>query len=251
MAADQEQPIFDRDGPTFEWSPGILITDQNNNIEPNEEHIENEVNENEIEEEIFDEVMEEIEYVEDIRKISEEESNSENEIFIDANDEDEDDNTDDDNDSSNEDDHVEDSSDSYSSIEEEEVNEETSHNVFPRENESFQVGGHNLRTRRAPNYDRYNDGHNFPAHDSDYAAQFSQQHSIIEQYMKTDEQVIMENNDKSINELITGFVFTQMSAKKGIHKHGKLAIQAIFNEFLQLHEKGVFLALSSNQLTRE
>jgi hypothetical protein len=41
-----------------------------------------------------------------------------------------------------------------------------------------------------------------------------------------------------------------MSAKAGIKKHGEVAIDALFKEFSQLHDLGVFLAQCGHKLTR-
>jgi hypothetical protein len=43
---------------------------------------------------------------------------------------------------------------------------------------------------------------------------------------------------------------TQMSAKAGIEKHGQVAIDALFEEFSQLHDLGVLLAHYRLNLTR-
>jgi hypothetical protein len=50
---------------------------------------------------------------------------------------------------------------------------------------------------------------------------------------------------------ITGFIFTQMSAKAGIKKHGKVAIDALYQEFLQLHDLGVFEGQDASKLSKE
>jgi hypothetical protein len=42
-----------------------------------------------------------------------------------------------------------------------------------------------------------------------------------------------------------------MSAKVGSKKHGKVAIDALFDEFLQLHDLNVFNPHSASSLTRE
>ena len=42
----------------------------------------------------------------------------------------------------------------------------------------------------------------------------------------------------------------QMSAKAGIKKHGQVAIDALFEEFFQLHDLGVFLAQDPKKLSR-
>jgi hypothetical protein len=41
-----------------------------------------------------------------------------------------------------------------------------------------------------------------------------------------------------------------MSAKAGIKKHGQVAINALFEEFSQLHNLGVFLGQYGDKLTR-
>jgi hypothetical protein len=43
---------------------------------------------------------------------------------------------------------------------------------------------------------------------------------------------------------------SQMSAKAGIKKHGQVAIDALFKEFAQLHNLGVFLAQDKAKLTK-
>ena len=50
---------------------------------------------------------------------------------------------------------------------------------------------------------------------------------------------------------VSGFIMTQMTAKAGIKKHGKVAVDALFQEFLQLHDLGVFSGQHSNKLTKE
>jgi hypothetical protein len=50
---------------------------------------------------------------------------------------------------------------------------------------------------------------------------------------------------------ITGYLFTQMSAAAGIKKHGQVAIDALFKEFAQLHDKNVFEAMDASSLTEK
>jgi hypothetical protein len=50
---------------------------------------------------------------------------------------------------------------------------------------------------------------------------------------------------------VTGFIMTQMAAKAGIKKHGQVAIDALFQEFLQLHDLGVFLGQHRSELAKE
>jgi hypothetical protein len=52
------------------------------------------------------------------------------------------------------------------------------------------------------------------------------------------EEVKKDNsNTTNMQKYITGFIFNQMSAKAGIHKHRQKAIDALFQEFCQLHDK--------------
>jgi hypothetical protein len=50
---------------------------------------------------------------------------------------------------------------------------------------------------------------------------------------------------------VTGFIMTQMSAKAGTKKHGQVALDALFQEFLQLHDLDGFNALVANNITKE
>ena len=50
---------------------------------------------------------------------------------------------------------------------------------------------------------------------------------------------------------ITGFIMTQMTAKAGIKKHGQVAVQALYQEFLQLDGMEVFGGKHVGDLTNE
>lgn len=50
---------------------------------------------------------------------------------------------------------------------------------------------------------------------------------------------------------LVALVFTQMSAKKGIKKHGEAAIQVILKEFKQLHDLSVFIPRHKDELNQE
>jgi hypothetical protein len=52
-------------------------------------------------------------------------------------------------------------------------------------------------------------------------------------------------------QFVTGFIMTQMSAKAGIKKHGQVALDALFQEILQLHDLDFFNALVANDITKE
>jgi hypothetical protein len=49
----------------------------------------------------------------------------------------------------------------------------------------------------------------------------------------------------------TDFIFTQMSARAGIQKHGQPAIDALIAEYVQLDQKGVFEVVYANTLSPE
>ena len=54
---------------------------------------------------------------------------------------------------------------------------------------------------------------------------------------------------KDIFKKICALCFNQMSAKKGIQKHGQIAVNAILKEYTQLHDLGVFKPRFKNDLT--
>jgi hypothetical protein len=62
-------------------------------------------------------------------------------------------------------------------------------------------------------------------------------------------------NDSGSNvkifQYITGFIMTQMSANAGIKKHGRVAIDALYQGFLQLHDLGVSQGQHANKLTKD
>jgi hypothetical protein len=54
----------------------------------------------------------------------------------------------------------------------------------------------------------------------------------------------MQNTGSTANILkcMTGIIMMQMTSKAGIKKHGQIAVDALFQEFLQLHDLEVFRA---------
>ena len=56
-------------------------------------------------------------------------------------------------------------------------------------------------------------------------------------------------SDTELLSCITGFIMTQMTAKAGIKKHGQVAINALYQEFLQLHDLDVFEGQHASALT--
>ena len=49
---------------------------------------------------------------------------------------------------------------------------------------------------------------------------------------------------------VVGHMLTQMTATAGIKKHGNAAINAMFKELSQLHNKNVFAPVDANTLNR-
>ena len=64
------------------------------------------------------------------------------------------------------------------------------------------------------------------------------------------EELKLGASTKMMNSL-NGFIMPQMSAKVGIKKHGKHAIESLFTEFLQLHDKSVFEGRHAYELSRD
>jgi hypothetical protein len=54
---------------------------------------------------------------------------------------------------------------------------------------------------------------------------------------------------KYIEKVLTAYILTQMSASKGIKLYGKPAVEAVFKEFCQLHDKDVFVPQIAESLT--
>jgi hypothetical protein len=63
----------------------------------------------------------------------------------------------------------------------------------------------------------------------------------------------MQSGGTSTNvvKYISGFILNQMSAKAGIRKHGKVAVEALYQAFLQLHDLTVFKGQKATELSRD
>jgi hypothetical protein len=112
---------------------------------------------------------------------------------------------------------------------------------------------HNLRPNRERKYDNRL-GHimDNPANSQSYDAQFLQEGQ--EEQMTLREAVEdMQKTGLNDNVLrcLTGIIMVQMTAKAGIRKHGQVAIDALFAEFLQLHDLGVFEGQDTEKLTSD
>jgi hypothetical protein len=122
--------------------------------------------------------------------------------------------------------------------------------------------GHNLRPNRRRNYDHRlghimdepASGKSYDAAGKSYDAAFLQQGHDDEDGPMTLREAVQEmqltGENHDVLKHITGIIMTQMSAKAGIKKHGQVAIDALFEEFAQLHDLGVFLPQDGAVLTR-
>ena len=227
MARVQKQPIFDKDGPNFEWSPGIKVDENDNDMVMDEEEYNfGQINEEDDVESIGEEpdIMVPGEESDDeiFREVSEEEQNEES-----INDEETEESFEGDEEYS-----VQVSSEDEGSPETENIDY-----TIEEETEALSTanrGGYNLRANREPNYNRFNHTIDNPDNSKSYGSQFLLHHAKDE-----------------TEELLTGFIFSQMSARAGIQKHGQPAIDALYIEFEQLHNKGVFMGKHQDELTRE
>jgi hypothetical protein len=117
--------------------------------------------------------------------------------------------------------------------------------------------GPNLRPNRGRNYEhRFGHAMDNPASNQSYETQFLQhcETNAPDSYQPTLREAVEDmqstgSNDK-VQKYVTGFVMMQMTAKAGIKKHGQVAVDALFDEFLQLHDLGVFQALDPTKLPR-
>ena len=261
MALEQVQPLIGNTGPIFEWSPGILIQDEiglpevvdlmedevmdvlngdineNDNIEP-----ENLVEEENEEEELS--VAEEELSVADAENMSEENSLH--------------DYTDSDHMTEDE---IEDSAseDVGSRNADENNNVEFEERVEVQQNPAPENSSYNLRPNRNRGYaHRLDHQMDDPDSSKSYDTQFVQhgiqflQHGNTETMPLRDalEHMQTSGTDTEVYKCVVGFIMTQMSAKAGIKKYGKVAVDALFNEFLQLHDLGVFVGKMASDLTK-
>jgi hypothetical protein len=70
-----------------------------------------------------------------------------------------------------------------------------------------------------------------------YDVQFLQQAASVMPSLQEAVEVMMGSGSKTeVLSYLTGFIMTQMTAKAGIKKHGQVAVDALYQEFLQLHD---------------
>lgn len=108
-----------------------------------------------------------------------------------------------------------------------------------------------LRPRREPVYKRFESSMDDPEGPTSYGTQFLQNEAQQNDSQLSDAMEELNNTGsrEGLWQYVTGYMFNQMSAKAGIRKHGQVAIDALYAEFLQLHEKGVFKGQHTKDLT--
>jgi hypothetical protein len=85
-----------------------------------------------------------------------------------------------------------------------------------------------------------------------YDATFLKQGASVMPTLREAVEGFMASGSKAeVHNYISGFIMTQMTAKAGIKKHGQVAIDALYQEFLQLHDLGVFEGQHVPGLTKE
>lgn len=61
----------------------------------------------------------------------------------------------------------------------------------------------------------------------------------------------MARTESDIEKFVFGYIMTQMSARKGIQKHGRRTKEALMKELAQLRDKSVFEAIDAASLIKE
>jgi hypothetical protein len=110
---------------------------------------------------------------------------------------------------------------------------------------------HNLRPNRGRDYsNRFGHIMDDPANSKIYDAQFIQNtEDGMPELREAVEEMQRTGSNTSILKCLTGIIVVQMTAKAGIKKHGQVAIDTLFDEFLQLHDLGFFLGQDEAKLT--
>jgi hypothetical protein len=249
MAEAGNQPIMKHGDPVFEWSPGITIVDDDAADPPIDIEEEHEEVDNAEAEAEYNNAAAEAEHNDDVNDAEAEAEHEE--IDFEEGDEDDDvvydaDNT------------QEDPDDDVFVVEtvHEEDNDGVGHEdlpeLAPEPAHAQAEHGHDLRPNRERSYGpRIDHSMDNPGSSQRYGTQFVQQGEMDGPSLR-DAVIDMNDNgsEQKVHEYITGFIFTQMTAKAGIKKHGQVAIDALYQEFLQLHDLEVFEAQDVRNLTK-
>jgi hypothetical protein len=273
MAQAENQPLLGRGAPLFEWSPGVEIEDNIENIhtvqngdedmeviegnnegadvtfpsdEPNNgKHMnENEDNESIIEDEDnVDDKNNEGQRSEHDGSLVDEENNAgqrskRNGSSVD--------------DEGGDNDIVANFEETPIETEESDDEEHNDHELVDDDPRTKGQITHNLRPNRRRTYStRLGHIMDEPASNKSYDVQLLQDYSGKAPELREAVQE-MQNTGSTANVLkcMTGIIMMQMTAKAGIKKHRQIAVDALFQEFLQLHDLKVFRARIRNELTK-
>jgi Reverse transcriptase (RNA-dependent DNA polymerase)/Zinc knuckle len=267
MAANEQQPIVGHGAPFFEWAPGVPIEDEpmgqivddadDNNNDPADEAIGAEADNDEAQgaDEDNDNVDVNIpngnvlaEHIDDDYAIEQGSFQEGEDLEFDNNDND---------------DNVE----FYEAEVNDEPNGETDYGANQPETAEYDnaddnVNAHddvsetpryNLRPDRTRSYgNRLGHIMDNPASSKSYDVSQFLQNGYKEEastLRAAVQEMQLSGQNNGVLKCITGVVMMQMTAKAGIKKHGQVAIDALFEEFSQLHDLGVFLGQDRNKLT--
>jgi hypothetical protein len=113
-------------------------------------------------------------------------------------------------------------------------------------------GRYNLRPNWARDYsNRLSHATDNPVNTQSYETQFLQYGDGNAPAMReTVKEMQRTGSNSDVLKCVTGIVMMQMTAKAGIKKHGQVAIDALFNEFSQLHDLTVLSGQDAKGLTR-
>jgi hypothetical protein len=258
MAARDEQPLLGYGAPVFEGSPGIVIEDEAPIVI--DEHEVDEPDEQEVEDIHMDDIIENEQHYdaepegapEDDDVMDDEAVPDElDEVFSTFDNEDERSAEGDGSDGYAPEKQWSDEIKSEEIIPEEIISENTAQNEedkhIPRNSR------YALRPNRGPPPSRLIDKMNNPDSSKSYEdVQFLQQGASNKPSLREAvEEMNRSGSNTKVLDYITGFIFTQMSDKAGIRKHGKVAIDVLYQEFLQLHDLDVFKGHHAKNRTKD
>ena len=245
MALAEQQPLAGHGAPLFEWAPGVEIMDKLNAPVPQDEPNDVEIAQGApqgapqgaAEDIMFGQEPDGVHIKDDDDSISVAEQQEENE-------QNEERGSDEENDAD-----VPDEVEPEAEPEDESESEVEDHVVVEEPNQ--QPLRCSLRTNRGRNYShRLDHIMDDPENSKSYDTQFLQQTDQGAPTLRESVQEMQKTGSKTeVLKYITGFIMTQMTANAGIKKHGQVAIDALFQEFSQLHDLGVFEGQDARKLT--
>jgi hypothetical protein len=251
MVQEEQQPIISRRGPVFEWAPGILIPDEQPAqiiIEDKEHEVPIVINDdgpvNPEGEDISEQNEQDVIVEDDANDVELQDALAQQDV----NHEDRVETVHDD-DERREDGH---GHNDENNLEEQRSEEDDVQEVKPNPR-------YNLRQNRGQTYDhRLLHSMDNPVNSESYEdAQFLQQGAndtpelrAVTTLREAVEDMHTSGSCEKVSVYITGFIMTQMTAKAGIKKHGQVTINALYKEFLQLHDLGVFQGQHAGKLTK-